>query len=44
MLNIAILVSSLAGPGIADQIGLFQALVLFGVLRFLAGTAILRWG
>jgi MFS family permease len=44
MLNIAILVSSLAGPGIADRMGLFSALILFGILRFLAGMAILKWG
>jgi MFS family permease len=44
MLNVAILVSSLAGPSIADQIGLFNALVLFGILRFVAGIAILKWG
>jgi MFS family permease len=44
MLNIAILLSSLAGPAIADEIGLVQALILFGMLRFLAGTAILKWG
>jgi len=43
-LNIAVLVSSLAGPAIADQIGLFNALILFGVMRFLAGIAILKWG
>lgn len=44
MLNMAILLGSLAGPGVADQIGLFSALVLFGILRFLAGMAILKWG
>jgi MFS family permease len=44
VLNIAILTSSLAGPAIADQIGLFNALILFGFLRFLAGTLILKWG
>jgi len=43
-LNIAVLVSSLAGPAIADQIGLFNALILFGIMRFLAGIAILKWG
>ena len=44
MLNIAILTSSLVGPAVADQIGLFGALVLFGVLRFVSGLAILKWG
>ena len=43
-LNVAVLVSSLAGPAIADQIGLFNALILFGIMRFLAGIAILKWG
>ena len=44
VLNIAILTSSLAGPAIADQIGLFSALILFGVIRFLAGVIVLKWG
>jgi MFS family permease len=44
ILNIAILIGSLAGPAIADQIGLFQALILFGIMRFIAGAAILKWG
>ena len=44
MLNIAILTSSLVGPAVADQIGLFAALVLFGILRFVSGLAILKWG
>jgi predicted MFS family arabinose efflux permease len=44
ILNIAMLVSSLAGPAIADQIGLVSALLLIGFLRFLAGVYILRWG
>ena len=44
VLNIAILTSSLAGPAIANQIGIFSALILFGALRFLAGTLILKWG
>jgi MFS family permease len=43
-LNVAILLGSLAGPAISDQIGLFNALILFGILRFLAGIAILKWG
>ncbi len=44
ILNIAVLVGSLVGPAISDQIGLFMALMLFGLLRFFAGAAILKWG
>lgn len=44
VLNAAILLGSLGGPEIATVIGLPAALVLFGILRGLAGVAILRWG
>ena len=44
VLNIAMLTSSLVGPAIADQIGLFNALILFGIIRFLSGTIVLKWG
>ncbi len=44
ILNIAILASSLAGPAIAEVTGLVNALILFGILRILAGLAILKWG
>jgi MFS family permease len=44
ILNIAILGSSLAGPAIAEATGLVNALIIFGVLRILAGLAILKWG
>ena len=44
ILNIAILGSSLAGPAIADWVGLVNALIIVGVLRILAGLAILKWG
>ena len=44
VLNIAILTSSLAGPAIADVVGLVNALIVIGVLRVLAGIAILKWG
>ena len=44
ILNIAILTSSLAGPGIAEVVGLVNALIFIGVLRVLAGIAILKWG
>ncbi|MBI5351602.1 MAG: MFS transporter [Chloroflexi bacterium] len=43
-LNIAILASSLAGPAIAEMTGLVNALILFGVLRIVAGIVILKWG
>jgi MFS family permease len=42
--NACILAGSLAGPLIADQTGLSTALILFGVLRLLAGLTILKWG
>jgi MFS family permease len=44
VLNIAILSSSLAGPVIADWVGLVHALIIIGILRILAGLAILKWG
>lgn len=44
ILNAAVLVGSLAGPAIADGMGLAAALILSGVLRLLAGAAILKWG
>lgn len=44
ILNAAVLIGSLGGPMIADFIGLSGALVLFGILRFLAGGFILKWG
>lgn len=44
ILNASVLIGSLAGPAIADVIGLSGALLLFGALRFLAGLVILRWG
>ncbi len=44
VLNIAILASSLIGPIIAESAGLVNALIIFGVLRILAGLAILKWG
>jgi predicted MFS family arabinose efflux permease len=43
-LNTAILAGSLFGPLIASQLGIRDALNIFGVLRFLAGAAILIWG
>lgn len=44
VLNVAILASSLMGPAIAEVTGLVNALIIFGVLRILAGLAILKWG
>jgi MFS family permease len=44
ILNIASLTSSLAGPAIANWVGLVNALIVVGVLRILAGLAILKWG
>jgi Na+/melibiose symporter-like transporter len=44
ILNFSILASSLGGPAIAGQIGLAPALILFAVLRIIAGAAILKWG
>ena len=44
ILNIAILTSSLAGPALSDWVGLVNALIVIGVLRLLAGFAILKWG
>lgn len=44
ILNSSILIGSLGGPVIANIIGLASALVLIGILRFLAGAFILKWG
>ncbi len=44
ILNAAVLLGSLAGPALANQIGLPIALILFGILRLLAGLSILLWG
>jgi Na+/melibiose symporter-like transporter len=43
-LNAAVLLSSFIGPAIGDWVGLVYALIIFGVIRLLAGGAILRWG
>lgn len=42
--NLAVLGSSIAGPLIADVIGLAPALIIFGALRIFAGAALLKWG
>jgi MFS family permease len=44
ILNLALLVGSLAGPLISNSVGIATALVFAGVLRLLAGLAILKWG
>jgi predicted MFS family arabinose efflux permease len=44
ILNSAILLGSLAGPGISERIGLTSALVLFAALRMCAAVFILKWG
>jgi MFS family permease len=44
ILNAAVLFGSLAGPFLAGYIGIGVALIVFGMLRLLAGVAILKWG
>lgn len=44
ILNASVLIGSLLGPAIADQINLPAALLIFGLLRGLAGLALLKWG
>ena len=44
VLNAAILFGSLAGPALANGMGIVAALIVFGVLRLLAGIIILKWG
>jgi MFS family permease len=44
VLNGCILIGSLIGPVIADQLSLPTALFIFGILRALAGLAILKFG
>jgi hypothetical protein len=44
ILNASILLGSLIGPTIAEVLGLSAALILFAVLRLLAGLAIWKWG
>ena len=44
ILNGAVLLGSLAGPLLAGFIGIGVALFAFGLMRLLAGFAILKWG
>ncbi len=43
-LNAAILSSAFIGPLIANWSGLAYSMVIFGVMRILAGVVVLRWG
>jgi hypothetical protein len=42
--NGAILIGSLGGPLVGEAVGMAGALLIFGIGRLLAGSAILRWG
>lgn len=44
ILNSSVLLGSLLGPLLSDAMGLASALLLFAVLRFLAGFVVLKWG
>jgi MFS family permease len=44
ILNAAVLFGSLVGPLLAKYTGIGLALIAFGLLRLLAGSAILKWG
>jgi MFS family permease len=44
ILNAAVLISSLAGPYTANYIKLAPALFIFGIMRIMAGVALLKWG
>ena len=44
ILNASILIGSLTGPLLSRMVGLGMALILVGMLRFLSGLAILKWG
>ncbi len=44
ILNVCVLAGSLAGPAIAGVVGISAALLIFGVLRVIAGVSILKWG
>ena len=43
-LNAAILLGSMGGPLIANQVGLPGAMLICGAVRLIAGLAILQWG
>jgi MFS family permease len=44
ILNAAVLIGSLGGPAFADLTSLVTALIVFALLRLLAGFIILKWG
>jgi predicted MFS family arabinose efflux permease len=44
VLNLGIPVGSLSGPLLANSVGLKEALLLAGILRFTAGFGLLKWG
>jgi len=44
ILNLCVLIGSLAGPLIANAIGLTMALFIFAAARILAGIVIFKWG
>jgi len=44
VLNLAVLIGSLAGPVFSNSIGIVSALVFIGVLRLISGMAIFKWG
>lgn len=44
VVNACVLAGSLAGPFLANYMGLTVALLVFGLLRLLAGFAALKWG
>ena len=44
ILNASILLGSLAGPLLARWVGLGSALLLIGLLRFISGLVIIKWG
>ena len=44
VLNLSVLVGSLAGPLVANAMGLTTALFIFAAARALAGVAIFKWG
>ena len=44
ILNVAALAGSLGGPVVSDAIGLSTALILAGILRFVSGVILLKWG
>lgn len=44
VLNASVLIGSLLGPVIAENIGLSIALIIYGIGRGIAGFAILKWG